>query len=194
MGHATERTLVVEDDASLAKMLALQIASTWPGSECRIASTLAEAKEALAWAPTLVLLDVGLPDGRGTDFLPDIHAQAPAPAVIAMSGQATAKDAFTLAAGGARAYLAKPIEFEELEDAINGVELKPLAPMENAKHLLGVASIHDVQTSVRRAMLLQALSLTGCNRTATARLLQVTRQAVQQMIRDLDIEFPTVAP
>ena len=54
------------------------------------------------------------------------------------------------------------------------------------KELVGFRSIKEVQRLVKRTMLAKALALTQGNLTHAARLLGVTRQAVQQMIKELD--------
>ena len=41
---------------------------------------------------------------------------------------------------------------------------------------------------MRRNMVQQALAMSGGNRTRAAQLLGVTRQAVQQMIRELELD------
>ena len=62
-----------------------------------------------------------------------------------------------------------------------------------ARAEVGSASYQDITARVRRAMVEQALELAGGNRTGAARLLQVSRQAVQQLIRSLDLP-PDAAP
>jgi DNA-binding NtrC family response regulator len=52
---------------------------------------------------------------------------------------------------------------------------------------VGHESLQRVQASVKRAMVERALALAADNRTNAARLLGVSRQAVQQMIRDLEL-------
>jgi DNA-binding NtrC family response regulator len=111
--------------------------------------------------------------------------------MIAISGQASANEAFRLGALGVRAYLSKPLSFTELIATIECV----LDQAPDLSQLL-VASVgrqrfRDVQEQVRRTMAEQALALARGNRTEAARLLGVSRQAVQQLIRDLDIDVET---
>jgi hypothetical protein len=86
-----------------------------------------------------------------------------------------------------RGYLPKPLSLAALR-AIAGAQRRAPDPMGTiAAACVGYESLQGVQTSVKLAMVEQALALSSDNRTNAARLLGVSRQAVQQMIRDLEI-------
>lgn len=193
MSHVARRTLLVEDDDGLRDAIREYWSMAWPECAFDDAGDLETARKKLRAEPTLLLLDVVLPDGLGPDLLPACQAMAQPPVVVAMSGEVSTEEAFGLASRGVRAFLAKPLDIGELTDVIESANNNPLAPVEAARHLVGFASIHDVQAKVRRAMLEQALTLTGWNRTAAARILKITRQAVQQMIKDLELAPPPKA-
>jgi DNA-binding NtrC family response regulator len=53
--------------------------------------------------------------------------------------------------------------------------------------MVGSQPLHDIVGGVRRVLVEQALALSGGNKTHAAELLQVTRQAVQHMVRDLEL-------
>jgi len=76
--------LVVEDDAALARTMTRNLHAR--GYAARAASTV-EAAIALASQerPTLILLDIDLPDGSGWDILRALHASGGPVAAIAMS-------------------------------------------------------------------------------------------------------------
>ncbi len=76
--------LVVEDDAALARTMTRNLRAR--GYTARAASTVAQAT-ALAGQerPTLILLDIDLPDGSGWDVLRVLHASGDPIATIAMS-------------------------------------------------------------------------------------------------------------
>lgn len=79
------RVLHVEDDDDLATVLAAIMADR---AEMRRASTLAEARQALATeAFALVILDIKLPDGSGFELLEPIRACEPRPSVMLLSAQ-----------------------------------------------------------------------------------------------------------
>ncbi len=179
------RALLVEDDDVLGRAIQRTL-EEW-GNSVTWCKTLADALRAASSAPDLVVMDVGLPDGSGVTLAEALSTQRPAPLVVAMSGRASASEAFRLGALGVRGYLPKPVSFAELVATIDSLlERAPdLSPLLVAS--VGKRRFQDVQEQVRRTMTEQALALANGNRTEAARLLGVTRQAVQQLIRNLEI-------
>jgi len=179
------KALVVEDDVELGRALVRAL------EEWGAATTLAETVEAatrLVANVELVVLDIGLPDGSGVTVAEKAAALRPAPLIIAFSGNATAEEAFRLGQLGVRGYLTKPLSLGDFTATVAALlEGAPnLAPFLVAT--VGREPFQKVLAGVRRTMAEQALARTGGNRTGAARLLGVTRQAVQNIIRDLDIE------
>jgi two-component system, response regulator RegA len=179
------RALVVEDDDVLGRAITRAL-EEW-GNEVTWCTTLADALTATRTPPDLVIIDVALPDGSGVTLARELSRQRPAPLVIAMSGRASASEAFQLGALGVRGYLPKPVSFTDLVATIDSLlETAPdLSPLLVAS--VGRRGFQDVQEQVRRTMAEQALAVARGNRTEAARLLGVTRQAVQQLIRNFDI-------
>jgi len=180
------RVLIVEDDASLRRAIVRAMRST--GRELDEASTCEGGLALLANEPDLLLLDVRLPDGSGVTVAQAAAALRPAPLVVVLSGEATPQEAFQLAQLGAIQFLAKPFSLDELLAAIELVHTArvQLAPMVRA--CVGSADLRDVQDDVRRTMVEQALALAKGNRTMAAKLLRVSRQAIQKFIRTTGIE------
>jgi DNA-binding response OmpR family regulator len=179
------RALVVEDDDVLGRAI-VRALEEW-GNTVVWTTTLAEGLAVAESGPDIVILDVGLPDGSGVTLAERLSQRRPAPIMIAMSGRASASEAFALGALGVRGYLSKPVSFSELVATIDSIlERAPdLSPLLVAS--VGRRKFQDVQEQVRRTMTEQALALANGNRTEAARLLGVTRQAVQQLIRNLEI-------
>ncbi len=107
------RILIVDDDVTFALMLA-----TWLGKkgfETATAASLEAARRRLAEAPCdLVLTDMRLPDGDGTDLLEWIARRADAVPVIVMTGYAEIGNAVRSMKLGAKDYVSKPVNPEEL--------------------------------------------------------------------------------
>ena len=103
-----------------------------------------------------------------------------------MSGKASPDEAFRLAQAGVRAYLPKPFSIQELASTVETAcsEAPDLEPMITA--WVGRVPMRELQRKVRRVMLKEALAQTEGSRSGAARLLHVTRQAVQQMVRSKD--------
>lgn len=186
--------LVIEDDADLGE--AMQCALRGWGAETTWVTTVRDGLQALNAHPHVVVLDVCLPDGTGLELAERASRLRPAPLMLAISGQATAQQAFQLASLGVRGYLPKPLSFRDFTKTMEQLlDAAPnLAPLLAAT--VGRAPFQDVLTLVRRSMAEQALALSEGNRTGAARLLGVTRQAVQQLIRDLDLpdQYPCAGP
>jgi DNA-binding NtrC family response regulator len=178
------RILIVEDDEALCGALA-RVASRW-GDEILQAHRVDEALGLLETNPTLLIVDVRMPDGSGLDVVEAASRRLPVPTMVAVSGVASAEESFRLAQAGVRAYLAKPLGLDEfvskVEEALR--EAPALEPI--AAAVVGHRPLRSVQDEMRRTMVDQALARAGGNRSAAARLLQVSRQAVQQMVHERD--------
>jgi DNA-binding NtrC family response regulator len=176
------RVLVVEDDRGLCSAIA-RIASQWAEEVLEAHDAEVACRMLVRCPPRLVILDVRLPDGSAFDVLDAARVLRPAPAFVAVSGQATPEEAFRLARAGVRAYVAKPFTPEKLHDEVARAlgEAPALAPFVSAA--VGHRKLRDLQDEVRRTMIDEALALGDGSRSQTARLLGVSRQAVQQIVR-----------
>ena len=136
-----------------------------------------------------MITDVALPDGDAFGLL-DLAAQRrPAPVAVAVSGQTSTEDAFRLAQVGCRAYLEKPFDLDRLAECVEKAlsEAPKLDALVAAS--VGRTPMRELQTEVRRVMVEQALAKAEGSRSGAARLLSVSRQAVQQMVREREEEL-----
>ncbi len=177
------RVLIVEDDRPLCAALVRLARNNW-GNDVWQAHSVAEASPLIAQQPDLMIVDVKLPDGDSFGLIEMAWNARPAPVVVAMSGAASPEEAFRLGQLGVRAYVAKPFSVESLSDEVEKAlrtppDFEPIA--RNAVGQIGVRAVRDL---VRDAMFDQALALSEGNLSLAARLLQVSRQAVQQVKRD----------
>ncbi len=109
--------LVVEDSRFAAEAIRLMCQRL--GARLRRAETLRAAIAHLAMTrPDVVIVDLGLPDGRGEELLADLAARRPRPPVLL--GTSGAEDGRALAlAAGADGFLDKPIPgIEAFQEAI----------------------------------------------------------------------------
>lgn len=112
------RLLVVEDHpdtlATLTRLL------TRRGYIVRTATCIAECLEvAREYDFDLLISDIGLPDGRGTELLKQLHAlHGKSPPAIAMSGFGMDDDVERSQQAGFSEHLTKPVEFPALQQAI----------------------------------------------------------------------------
>jgi two-component system, response regulator RegA len=173
---------IVEDSPSLASALAAALSQR--ATAVAIVSSAEEARRGIVEArPELVILDVALPDGTAFDVLDGIRELLPAPAVIAMSGSATAEQSFRLAEYGVREYLAKPVAMAALHAAIDSALSKPPNLMPILRAAVGRASLSAVEEEVRATMVREAMARTGGSRRGAAKILSVSRQVLQHILR-----------
>lgn len=184
-GRPLSSVLVVDDDVHLRT--ALRHAFRTEGYAVREAASLREAFDALAAeVPDLVICDVRLLDGSGVDIVRAATALSPLPLVIAISGKASALEAFRVAEAGARAYLEKPISFKKLLAEVERLRSSApnLEPVLRAQ--VGHVDLKAFGEDVRSELVSEAVARAEGNVTQAAKLLRVTRQAVQQATRKLD--------
>lgn len=100
--------LFVEDSRFACE--AMRLLCLRSGARLRRADCLRSARRHLmSYRPTVVIVDLGLPDGSGLDLIAEIAAQRPrVPALLATSG--TAEAAGRALAAGADGFLPKPVE------------------------------------------------------------------------------------
>lgn len=181
MERAIERALIVEDDPALCAALA-RLVRRW-GARVFEAHTRSGGIARLDEQPQLLVTDVRFPDGDASDLVREAASRRPAPVIVAMSGQASPEEAFRLGQLGVRAYVGKPMTVESFTRKVRIALSEPpdLEPMLAAT--VGTAPLREVQEEVRRVMVAQALALADGNASGAARLLGVSRQAIQQSLR-----------
>jgi DNA-binding NtrC family response regulator len=180
-------TLVVEDDVILAERLREALAD-W-GALVDVANTVDAALKLLSKHHRLIVFDVRLPDGSGLDVAKGALELRPAPLLIAISGQADRQEAFKLGRMGVRGLLDKPIDLLHLGSIIEHVLEDAPRLSADLCALVGQKKLHDVLDEVRRTMLEQALALSRGNRTEAARMVGLTRQRIQQSIKEMGLSL-----
>lgn len=181
-GRTRERVLIVDDDEELVRA----VASTLGGDarEVVCCADVAHAVRALeGFQPDLLLLDVKLPDGDAFVVLDALRSCGRAPLVVAMSGSATQLDAFRLAQLGVRAYMTKPFTMPELERVIAAARAEPPSIALHLAQTVGLRALEDVEREVRDTLVQEALARSNGSRRGAARLLGISRQLLQHILR-----------
>jgi two-component system OmpR family response regulator len=114
------RILLIEDDPGLGGAVRDQIAAE--GHRPDLAPTLAYARDLLATMPyDLILLDLGLPDGRGIDFLRVLRAKGSVTPVMILTAHDRITERIEGLNAGADDYMVKPFDLAELSARIAAV-------------------------------------------------------------------------
>jgi two-component system catabolic regulation response regulator CreB len=126
---APARVLIVEDEPAIAE--SLDYALRREGFITMTAGTYAKAEESRAW-PTLIVLDLMLPDGNGGDLLRLLRAESRRTPVIVLSSREAEADRISALEGGADDYFTKPFSPREVVARVRAVlrRLAPLGPTE----------------------------------------------------------------
>lgn len=165
----TDTLLLVEDDPDLRTFLADNLSAD--GFEMLLAGSVREGlRMARATAPSLAVVDVGLPDGSGLDLIGPLRDADPAQRVLILSGHADELHRLRGLQRGADDYVAKPFSYPELllrvrallrRGAPRGAEMRRLriGPLEFDPPSRSVrVRGHAVELSAKEYALLRALA------------------------------------
>ena len=104
--------LVVEDEKQIRRFVRTSLEE----EGCRVLEAETSAQgllEAGSRRPDLVMLDLGLPDGNGIDFIHDLRGWSDVP-ILVLSARSNEKDKIQALDAGADDYLTKPFGVGEL--------------------------------------------------------------------------------
>lgn len=129
-----ETILLVEDEHQIRETVAAALECEG-FSVVEAASASHAAVQAAAHRPQLVVLDLGLPDRDGVDFIRDFRAWSPTPILIlsARSEEASKVDALD---AGADDYLTKPFGMAELLARVRALLRRRQPEQSPGEHLL----------------------------------------------------------
>ena len=115
----SRKILIVEDEKHIIDFLSVRFEQEKILTEH--AGTLrAGLEKALSWHPDLVVLDLGLPDGDGMDFIHTVRNQSDLP-IIVLSARLDEMDKVAALDAGADDYVTKPFGTEELMARIRNI-------------------------------------------------------------------------
>jgi two-component system KDP operon response regulator KdpE len=122
--------LIVEDE----KLIRRFVRSSLEEEGCRVLEAGSVAQGLLESAeqkPDLVILDLGLPDGNGIDFIRDLRGWSAVP-ILVLSARSNEKDKIQALDVGADDYLTKPFGVGELRARARALLRRPSRNGENA--------------------------------------------------------------
>lgn len=110
---------ILEDDPNVAQHFREIIDGATDLILCGSAGTLADARALLPLTPDLFLTDIGLPDGSGLTFIPEIKARAPACRVLVITAFGDRDTVVTALNAGADGYLLKDSSTAVILDGVH---------------------------------------------------------------------------
>ncbi len=142
--------LIVEDEHAIRRFLRTALEAD--GLRVYEAETLQRGLlEAATRKPDLIILDLGLPDGDGIDFIRDLRQWSAIP-VIVLSARSEESDKIAALDAGADDYLSKPFGIGELQARLrvalrrhaSGASPEPVVHFPTSKWILPHASFTEV--------------------------------------------------
>ena len=172
MNAATKKLLIVEDDADFAAVLAR--AMTRRGFDVALAHDANDARKvAETFAPSHAVVDLKLPGESGLKVVEHLASLASAPAIVVLTGYASIATAVEAVRLGARHYLAKPADADEILAAL--LRDQPDAALEVSPEPLSVARLEWEHIQ-------KVLNEHDGNISATARALKMHRRTLQRKL------------
>lgn len=125
------RIAIIEDDPDVREHF-IEIVSRAPDFDIAgVAASLAEARPLIAFSPDLFLVDLGLPDGSGLDFIVRIKAEGSAARILVVTSFGDRETVVAALQAGADGYLLKDSPADVIHDGIT-VTLAGGAPISAA--------------------------------------------------------------
>ena len=142
--------LVVEDDVQIRRFVRLSLERE--GFRVREAETYASGLvDAGTSKPDVVILDLGLPDGDGTDFVRELRGWSQVPVLI-LSARTMETDKIDVLDAGADDYLTKPFSVGELLARVRAL-LRRVSRSPDSES--AVAHFGDVTVDMTRRLVLR---------------------------------------
>lgn len=140
--------LVIEDDPIMGESLVQRF--ELEGFKVRWVRRFGEALDALREPPDVVISDVRLPDGLATDRFPHLDPSLRGLPWFFLTGYGSVDDTVAAIRAGAREYLTKPFDIEDLVDRVQkAVNLSPVDP--DSAATLGVSpAMREVDAVIRK--------------------------------------------
>lgn len=173
MYPAPRRLLVVDDDEAFRESLVLEFQDR--GYHCSGASDHRSALAAAAvYRPQYAVIDLRLGGERGLEVLKDLVERVPGLCAVVLTGYGSVATAVEAVKLGARHYLTKPCDPDDIEAAFQRKEGDPTvdiadSPLSLARH--------------EREYIEYVLAQTGGNISEAARRLGLHRQSLQRKLR-----------
>lgn len=183
--------LLVEDVPEASVWLDQALRASFPDIAIAAAATLGEAR---AWisdhpAPDLALVDLGLPDGNGVDFIAELNYRAARTICVVASIFDDDQHIFPALRAGAQGYLLKDQGQEAITELLQGIIAgrPPLSPAVARKLLSHFRVAPELATSMLTERETEVLRLIarGFTSAEVARLLGISANTVPSYVKEI---------
>lgn len=185
------RALVVDDLADARQWLVAALQSAFPGIEVETAASLGEAFSKIDPPPSLALVDLGLPDGNGTQLIEALRGSGADTLCIVSTVFDDDAHLFPALRAGAQGYVLKDRDRESLADMLRGIAAgqPPLSPS-IARRLLRhfqplPAADEDAPPLTPRETEVLRLTAKGLTLNEVAAALGLSRHTVSGYLKDI---------
>lgn len=185
------RALVVDDLAEARQWLVTALQTAFPGIEVETAASLSEAFAKIDPPPPLALIDLGLPDGNGTQLIEALRARGANTLCIVSTVFDDDAHLFPALRAGAQGYVLKDGDRHTLAGMLLGIAAgqPPLSPS-IARRLL--RHFQPIQTAQQEEATLTAretdvlrLTAKGLTLQGVADALDISRHTVSGYLKDI---------
>ena len=130
------KLLIVDDDILLSEVISSQLEKEKLGA-IYTSSNIADAEALIhTFEPDILLLDIELPDGSGTEFCQKLRQTGFEKPILMLTGKGDENDVIEGLDAGANDYITKPIRFGELLARINS-QLRQFKSSDEARFTIG---------------------------------------------------------
>lgn len=183
--------LLLEDVPEASEWLASAVRASFPGIEVASAASLAEAR---AWVdahptPDLALIDLGLPDGSGVDFIAELNQRAPQCVCVVASIFDDDQHIFPALRAGAQGYLLKDQGQEAITELLQGIiagqpPLSPSVARKLLSHFRVIPEPIATKLTERETEVLRLIAR-GLTSAEVARLLNISANTVPSYVKEI---------
>lgn len=190
-----KRALIVEDNLETQSWLSNCVVDAFDSIQVSKASTLSEAMEYLeSFDFELALVDLGLPDGSGLDFIKAITAKSAACHVVVATIYDDDKNLFSALRSGARGYILKDQDKDKIVSYLQGIKQdKPALSAASSKRLIEHFNIRgaELESELNKAHLtpreteVTQLVAKGYSAEETAQLLSLSPDTIRGYVKNI---------
>lgn len=186
----TQQILILEDMPDTQKWLKDSCLLAFPDAETTVCSSLAAAAEFLATQePTLALLDIELPDGKGNSIIAPLLAQYPSCICVIVTIYADENHLLPSLSAGAKGYILKDQSRQRIASMLTQAmagEL-PLSPAVAAMVLSHFSTTSEASESPLTSRETEVLTLigSGASTPEVASTLNISKYTVEDHLKQI---------